>query len=406
MSNTIQAITYKSGSYITVEGEASAHAFYIVQEGTVALSQDLTIPGQGTIKLRAGDFFEVESALTGKRKLFTAISITDCKVIVVPTAMYNDLIQKKPSLVQKIILSFSKKMRELDGILAKISFKQNHDNAVSIDHLLDVGDYYYNEQQLQPAALAYHHFVKSVTSHSKLEHATSQLQKIKESAPNDNLFLEESSSDLLCKMPEGTMVFSEAMPGNTMYFIQSGSVKICKIANNSEITLAMLQKGDLFGEMALLENKPRSATAITAQSSALLVISYQNFPAIIKKQPTLITRITTVLASRIWFVYRQIANVMLPEGQGRIYDALMLFMEKQGLAIKNKSVTLHMTVKDFLHHIGMGHKTGLEKIKEIVSANAIRIKSDDTIEILNPQFVQNRSIHFREAQKHIKKKKQ
>lgn len=395
---SIEYATYKSGSYVIIEGEVSAGAFYIIAEGSVELSQDINIPGYENVKLGVGDFFGVESALTGKREIFTALTKTDCKLIVILKNQYNYLIQKKPSLVQKIILSFSKKVRELDGILTRISFK-HHQSIVGFDHLLDVAEYYSAKEQEQPAAFAYYHFIKNVRMHEKLEYAKSQLDSLKARYEGEELFLEEDVSQMTRSIPAGTMIFSEAMPGDTMYFLQSGSVKICKISKNSEITLAVLQKGSLFGEMALLENKPRSAIAIAEKDSVLLVISNANFPAVIKRQPSLITRITTVLANRLWFIYRQIANVMLPEGHERLYDALFLFMEQDDVVIDKNSVILDMNMKDLLHHTGMMNKKGTEAFQELISSGTITTHPEGTIEILNPVFVQNRVFYFKEKMK-------
>ena len=58
----------------------------------------------------------------------------------------------------------------------------------------------------------------------------------------------------------GTMIFSDFQPGSEMFIIKEGSVKISKVTNDTEVTLAILKQGDMFGEMALLENKPRSAS--------------------------------------------------------------------------------------------------------------------------------------------------
>ena len=53
------------------------------------------------------------------------------------------------------------------------------------------------------------------------------------------------------------MIFSEAQSGSDMFIIQRGEVSITKVVNGNEVTLAVLKKGDMFGEMALIENKPR-----------------------------------------------------------------------------------------------------------------------------------------------------
>ena len=58
------------------------------------------------------------------------------------------------------------------------------------------------------------------------------------------------------------MIFSECQAGADMFIIQDGAVRITKVVDGQEVILAVLNKGDMFGEMSLLENKPRSASAI------------------------------------------------------------------------------------------------------------------------------------------------
>ena len=66
------------------------------------------------------------------------------------------------------------------------------------------------------------------------------------------------------KIPANTALFQEGDRGEEMYIIQSGKVKISKRIRGVEKTLATLEKGEFFGEMAILNDKPRSATAETA----------------------------------------------------------------------------------------------------------------------------------------------
>ena len=65
----------------------------------------------------------------------------------------------------------------------------------------------------------------------------------------------------LTHFTKGTVLFSEGDEGEDMYIIQSGKVAIKKRVPHGETTLAVLEKGDFFGEMAMLERMPRSATA-------------------------------------------------------------------------------------------------------------------------------------------------
>jgi len=94
------------------------------------------------------------------------------------------------------------------------------------------------------------------------------------------------------------------------------------------VLLAVLKAGDMFGEMALLENKPRSASAIGLEGSQLLAVNRQNFNQMVSTQPQLIARLTTTLADRIWLLYKQLANTQITDPVGRMYDMLVIQLEK------------------------------------------------------------------------------
>lgn len=397
---TISISAFKRGAYIVVEGEKSDGNFYIIEEGRVKLTKTMTVPSIANKDLGAGDFFEVETALTRKRRLFNAIAIEDTKIIIVPQSQFNTLIKKKPTLVQKIILQFSQRMRRLDYILSAISSEEHeqHDSSEAVMRAL--GNYYNGKEIFENSAFIYYHFLKEHPNARDRKDIQSRLEKNllqlggKEYVKNFEQDIMENST---AYYDAGQIIFAEGMIGDRMFFIQSGSVKICKISNNSEIVLAVLNKGELFGEMALLESKPRSAIAIASTACSLIVITNQNFPGLVQRDPNLITRITTVLANRIWFVYRQIANVILPAGQDRLVDALLLFMEKEGLDFSSKpqSVDLNISINDLIHFTGMDLRLAKETMQYFEKEKIINVLHDRII-INNPQYVINRSNHVRE----------
>ena len=63
--------------------------------------------------------------------------------------------------------------------------------------------------------------------------------------------------------------------GYLFYIIQKGQVKITKVVNDNEVMLAVLNPGDIFGEMAILENKPGSASAVAFVVWLLLLLIRQ-----------------------------------------------------------------------------------------------------------------------------------
>jgi signal-transduction protein with cAMP-binding, CBS, and nucleotidyltransferase domain len=192
------------------------------------------------------------------------------------------------------------------------------------------------------------------------------------------------------------MVFSEGEPGDELYIIRSGSVTITKIADNNEVLLAVLKPGDIFGEMALLESKPRAASAITREDSVLLAVSRANFSRIVATQPQIIARLTTLLAERIWFAYKQISNTVIADPLGRMYDALLIQLEKNRVntAVEQAHV-FDFGPGELITMMGLSLEEGNPVIKKLLINRNIQLFNDhirvnDVFEIAKQaQFFRN-----------------
>lgn len=101
------------------------------------------------------------------------------------------------------------------------------------------------------------------------------------------------------KFKDGDIVFKEKSIGKEMYVILSGKVKITKEKSGKEATIAALEEGDFFGEMALFDNSPRSATAIALGDVSVLEIDQKNFLKKISKDPSLAFRMLKKMSQRI-----------------------------------------------------------------------------------------------------------
>jgi len=109
----------------------------------------------------------------------------------------------------------------------------------------------------------------------------------------------------------GETIFEENDTGNSLLVIISGEVRITQRANVSgEETLTVLKKGDFFGEMALLEDLPRSATAIAHSDACIMEISQERFLRFIEKDPASGVKILITLAKSL--------SARLREADGKI----------------------------------------------------------------------------------------
>lgn len=106
------------------------------------------------------------------------------------------------------------------------------------------------------------------------------------------------------KLSAGKTVFVEQMPGESLYLIKSGRVKISKlIAEGDEKVLVTLNQQDVFGEMAILDGAPRSATARVEDDAVLLSIKKSDFEKLCAAKPkialTVMRNIVKVFSARI-----------------------------------------------------------------------------------------------------------
>ncbi len=124
------------------------------------------------------------------------------------------------------------------------------------------------------------------------------------------------------RVPAGTVVFQEGDPGQDMYIIQAGRVKITKRVRDMEKTLVVLGHGEFFGEMSILNDKPRSASAIAVDDCDLLVIDRRTFEAMVKGNPEIALRIIKKLAARLQEADHQIENLLIKDNTGRVVNHL------------------------------------------------------------------------------------
>lgn len=99
-------------------------------------------------------------------------------------------------------------------------------------------------------------------------------------------------------------LFVEGMTGEILYVIRKGSVNITKKGKGTEeIVLATLKEGEFLGEMSLIDNRPRTATARVAEEASLLVMTKKAFTTLLEKHPD--------VAQKILLVFLRTANERL-----------------------------------------------------------------------------------------------
>lgn len=125
------------------------------------------------------------------------------------------------------------------------------------------------------------------------------------------------------EFPSGTVLFEEGQAGERMYVVRKGRVRIVRRIGEHEVGLATLGPGEFFGEMALLDGEPRSATAIVAQrGTVVLEIDQPTFEKLVRGNGEIAMRLMQRLTARLREANRQLATFLSDSGNARALEAI------------------------------------------------------------------------------------
>jgi len=185
-------------------------------------------------------------------------------------------------------------------------------------------------------------------------------------------------------LDEGAVVFRENDPGSEMYVIIQGEVEIRKATGpSSNKTLTVLRKGDLFGEMAIIEKKPRSATAVATQPSRLLVLNEKLYESMVATNPDFARKMNRLLSERVRKANAIIQSLMTTNRQNQLWVGLLQYAKERGVSTFKGS---RVTVSDFIQwaseHLGMSEKDVQAILAHLIKREFIAYSARGKEEIL------------------------
>lgn len=142
------------------------------------------------------------------------------------------------------------------------------------------------------------------------------------------------------------ILFCEYEPGNDFYLIKEGKVKITKTVGSSIKTLDVLESGDILGEMAILEEQPRSATAIAVTEVKALNFNRANFEMLMTKNPALAMKLLNIFSIRIYDAKRRLSILLMDDIVGKVADVFLMLHEKNNPNDNFHEIILNTTVED------------------------------------------------------------
>ena len=171
--------------------------------------------------------------------------------------------------------------------------------------------------------------------------------------------------------PKGSVILFQDDPGDSLFVLRAGRVKVVLIGEDGrEVILGVLEPGAHFGELALIDDQPRSAHVIAMDDSQLLILRREDFRRRVEANPSVAWALLTELSRRLRRADVKIGGLVLLDVPGRIARLLLDLANEAGSDAIDKPLT-HQTIAQM---IGASRETVSRAMKEFQDAGLITVE--------------------------------
>jgi CRP-like cAMP-binding protein len=154
-------------------------------------------------------------------------------------------------------------------------------------------------------------------------------------------------------------VFFQDDPSDSLYLMLSGSAKIFQTAEDGKVRiLKILRKGEAFGELAMIEGQPRSASVQTLEPSEMLMLNRKDFAAFCDKHPAVLWTLLTAFAERLRRMNEDVLDMSFRDVPYRVLHVLAQLAERHGSAGPDGwRIGVALSAKDLASMVGSNADT-------------------------------------------------
>ncbi len=385
-----KAISYTKGSIIYFEGDTDDRVF-ILQKGRVVITTtDVETKLQTTEQVKQGEFFGVKSAIGHFPREETVMTLEESTCIAMSSQEFEALFSNNKQLIMKMLKVFSNQLRQIHKKTESVLNKNDSVNQMS--GLYSVAKAFYDDSKWQSC-------FDVCTTYLKLYPLAPHVKEIKEMLLKANAYVkkgissndsydeevsEGGSSIKLFELPafkrfekhyeNGQVIITEFERGETFYLIQSGTVQLTKCVNESNKNLDILKPGEFFGEMAILDNSPRSATCVARGHVECLEFNKANFEMLITGNPQLALILLKLFCKRIYDQKRRLKILVIPDAQARLADVFCMFNEMNPVPVTaDRKRKFNVTESDIVHWSGLPPNVVKDEMKHFTMSRKVEI---------------------------------
>lgn len=324
--STKTIVQYTKGAMITMANTPNPGYIHILKSGEISIESIFKFSSKDLNRYLPGDTFGYVSAITKNPHSTTLIAATDCIVIRLTVDNFFEYLKDNPDVFLKIISYNAEKLRAF----------VNHINPYQKDQTVNTD---YPEKLIQNAKVYLDHNEIDLVCFSLRKYLDSnferekEVEKIKEaeeiltkanphySLPSYPNYSDES--DFVLK--KGDIIFVEDEPADDyFYIVMQGSIKITKIVEGREFILGILGKGEIFGEMAILHQRSRNATAVAFEDCVLQRLTANTI--LEKVDESILTKVFHIISRRLWFAFQRVFMLKVSDPNVKLYIQLQMLI--------------------------------------------------------------------------------
>ncbi len=410
-------VNFSKGSIVYFENDKD-DKIYILQKGLIRLSSvDPETNATVSNSVNPGEFFGVKSALGHFPREETATVLLDSQVISLTVPEFEKNFSGNKQIIMKMLRVFSGQLRQIHKRTEQILDSKP---ISSEEGMYSVAKAFFEDEQYISCYDVCQKYLKLFPNSTHIEEIKNLFEQSKkilektgmpkysEPVDDENGTLKQfelpAFERFAKKFAPGQVIISEFEPGETFYLIQRGSVQLLKYVNGTTKNLDILKTGEFFGEMAILDNSPRSATCMAKTSVKCLEFSKENFESIVTGNAILAINLLKLFCKRIYDQKRRFKILVIKDLQAKIADVFCLLDEMNPPQNPSeRSRKFYVTIGDIAHWAGLSQETTKEEINRFVEKRKIEVYNNyiivaniadmkrtvDTRGLLNERVVSN-----------------
>lgn len=380
-------LKYNKEAIVLMEGENNPGFIYIVKSGSLRIESKIKFKNKDMNFYSDGDVFGFVSAILKQPHSHNLVTITECEIFKLTVGQFLIFIRQRSDTFLKFLSYYTEKLRILldeNKNITKIGFTEPSPEQLILNAKIfkDLG------MDNKACYSLAKYIEKDFSIKKRPEKMELAKNLLKEYNPDYEIpkIKEANNNSIICE--DGQIIFVQNEPEDFMYLIEDGSIVISKLKDNMEVMVDTIPKGEIFGEMAILNKKSRIASAYAKGRTFLRKYSMSDL--LTETGDDVLIKIFYILAKRFNQANQRILIQKVDDHNIKFYLQiyLLLFDKIKPGMLKKEVISIDYTIDQIGNMVGV-QAIEKDKISELIKDKSIKF-TDSSIIIANVDDFENK----------------